>query len=300
MRFAPVTALLAALAASGAAAQDNPAHAPVPAPQTAPRDFPGDQNANRKDMEGINAQIVQARKANADKRYADAEALMQPLTRQHPALVLPWIELGTAEMNLKKYPEAEFAFKRALGIDPASLQEAHKDDFFVKVDAPGVVASGATRSSRNTVGGTVIANAESRTPEIQGVGWASLGEVYAHEHRIGDAEAAFDSAVRALPASAAVYRRNQTISFFQAGDSEAQLKAANQAIALDPARSSNYYFKGQALVGKATMDGAKMVLPPGCAEAYQKYLELDPNGPYSADAKGVLTAAGLPLKSSKK
>jgi hypothetical protein len=43
-----------------------------------------------------------------------------------------------------------------------------------------------------------------------------------------------------------------------------------------------------------------MVLPPGCADAYQKYLELDPNGPYSADAKGVLTAAGLPLKSAKK
>jgi hypothetical protein len=36
----------------------------------------------------------------------------------------------------------------------------------------------------------------------------------------------------------------------------------------------------------------KMVLPPGCAEAYQKYLQLDPKGPYSADAKGILAAAG--------
>ena len=58
----------------------------------------------------------------------------------------------------------------------------------------------------------------------------------------------------------------------------------------------------QALVGKATIDSKtqKMILPPGCAEAYQKYLELDPNGSYSADAKGVLTAAGLPLKAGKK
>jgi hypothetical protein len=43
-----------------------------------------------------------------------------------------------------------------------------------------------------------------------------------------------------------------------------------------------------------------MILPAGCTEAYQKYLELEPNGPYSADAKGVLTAAGLPLKPGKK
>jgi hypothetical protein len=79
-----------------------------------------------------------------------------------------------------------------------------------------------------------------------------------------------------------------------AGNSDAQLAAADQAIALDPARAANYYFKAQALVGKATMDPKtnKMILPPGCAEAYQKYLQMDPKGPYSADAKGVLAAAG--------
>ena len=55
-----------------------------------------------------------------------------------------------------------------------------------------------------------------------------------------------------------------------------------------------YYFKGQALVAKATVDPKtqKMILPPGCAEAYQKYLSLDPKGPYSADAKAILSAVG--------
>jgi len=33
-----------------------------------------------------------------------------------------------------------------------------------------------------------------------------------------------------------------------------------------------------------------MILPPGCAEAYQKYLQLDPKGQFSADAKGVLAS----------
>jgi hypothetical protein len=63
-----------------------------------------------------------------------------------------------------------------------------------------------------------------------------------------------------------------------------------------------YYFKGQALVSKATIDPStqKMILPPGCAESYQKYLELEPNGQFSADAKGVLTGAGVAIKAGKK
>lgn len=114
-----------------------------------------------------------------------------------------------------------------------------------------------------------------------------------------EAQAAFDSAVRALPAQGGQYRHNEAVVFFQAGDSDAQLAAADQAIALDPARAANYYFKAQAMVGKATMDAktGKMVLPPGCAEAYQKYLQMEPAGPFSADAKGVLSAAGIAVKS---
>jgi len=48
-----------------------------------------------------------------------------------------------------------------------------------------------------------------------------------------------------------------------------------------------------ALVAKATVDqSGKTVLPPGCADAYRKYLELDPHGQYSADAKAILAVAG--------
>ena len=34
-----------------------------------------------------------------------------------------------------------------------------------------------------------------------------------------------------------------------------------------------------------------MILPPGCAEAYQKYLDLAPTGPYANDVKGILAEA---------
>jgi len=53
----------------------------------------------------------------------------------------------------------------------------------------------------------------------------------------------------------------------------------------------------------ATLDIPKtqrIVLPPGCGEAYQKYLELAPTGPYAADVKGILDQAGQKINSTYK
>jgi len=257
--------------------------------------------AGKKDSGSLNAQIVAARKATAEKRFADSEAMMSKVTTEDPKLVLPWVELALAQLGQKKYPEAENSFKMALGLDPKSIQREHQDDFYKNDDKPGTAGPTATRNSRNAVD-SVINNAQSRTPEIKGVSWAGLGDIYIHDGKVKEAEEAFDNAAAAFPQQAALYRRNETILFFQVGNSEAQLAAAENAIALDPTRAALYYFKGQALVSKATIDPTtqKMVLPPGCAEAYQKYLELEPNGPYSTDAKGVLAGAGIPLKAGKK
>jgi len=41
-------------------------------------------------------------------------------------------------------------------------------------------------------------------------------------------------------------------------------------------------------------------LPPGCAEAYEKYLELDPTGTFAGESKEVLAAAGQKIPSSYK
>jgi tetratricopeptide (TPR) repeat protein len=279
---------------SSLSAQENGAPLPAPAPPIAPQLRPEDRIVTKKESENLNAVLAEARKATAEKRYSDSEALMEKATRDNPALILPWVELGLAQLGDKKYPDAENSFKMAIGIDPDSLKRAQSDNFYQKVDEPGVVAASATRSSRNTMGG-VASTGETRTPAIQGVSWASLGEAYAHQGKIPEAQAAFDSAAKAMPTQAAQYRHNEAVVFFQSGNSDAQLAAAEQAIALEPARAANYYFKAQALVGKATVDSktGKMLLPPGCTEAYQHYLQLEPKGPFSADARGVLAAAGI-------
>lgn len=244
----------------------------------------------------VNAALVEARKATAEKRYADSEALMLQATQANPQDVLPWVELGMAEMGLKKYPEAESSFRMALGLRPEPQNGTGGQTFYASANGKGP-AAGAVTASRSAVGGTV-SNGGKRTAEMLGPTYASLGEVYAHEGKVAEAEAAFDEAVKALPAQAPQYRRNETIVFFQTGHPNAQLAAAEEAIPLNPDRASLYYFKGQALVSKATIDPKtqKLILPPGCADAYRKYVQMRPNGQFSADAKGILAAAGNPLK----
>ena len=294
--------LLLGISVSVAAAQGNP---PQPLPVPTPAGTPNTNIAtpvSKKEATDVNAALVAARQATKEKRYADSEELMRKVTEANPNMVLPWVELGLAQMGLGQYEKAENSFKLALGIDPRSVAEAHNNDYYQQVDAPGVIAPGATRASRNTAGGTVVSSGEKRTPDVLGTAYASLGEVYIQEKRFKEAQAAFDTAVKDYPTEAAQYRYNEMVIFFKAGNTDGQLEAANQAIALDPTRAANYYFKGQALVSKATVDSktGKIALPPGCAEAYQKYLELEPNGPYSADAKGVLAGAGLAAKAGKK
>jgi tetratricopeptide (TPR) repeat protein len=248
--------------------------------------------------ESVNADLTAARAASKDKHYAEAEALMLKTTAAHPEAILPWIELGLDQLALQKYKDAEFSFKAALGIGPNSPTKGDSADFFGSPENRAVVAPSATHASRSDLNGGTFSSAQKRTPEVQGVAYSSLGEIYANTFRIAEAQAAFDAAVKAFPSQAALYRRNETIFFFRAANPDAQLAAAEQAIALDPSRAMLYYFKAQALVSKATIDPKtqKMVLPPGCAEAYQKYLQLEPNGQLAPDAKGVLASAGLPIK----
>ena len=68
--------------------------------------------------------------------------------------------------------------------------------------------------------------------------------------------------------------------------------AADKAIAADPARPDPYYIKGQSLIGQSKLVNGKLVPPAGCVEAYQKYLELAPDGKFAPQVKEVLASLG--------
>ncbi len=206
-----------------------------------------------------------ASKANEIRtsKYTEIESLMTKDTTAKPDASVLWAQLGLAQNGLKKYDDALVSYKKALDIDLASKKP---------------------------------------NPAIQGMANAGMGEAYARTGKVAEANAAYDAAVKANPAQGAFYLRNEAVIFFQQGNQDAQVAAADEAIKLDPNDALLYYLKGQGLVSKATIDPKtnRIVLPPDCAEAYQKYLELAPTGPYAADAKGILDQAGQKITSSFK
>ena len=109
-----------------------------------------------------------------------------------------------------------------------------------------------------------------------------------------DATAAFDSAAKTDPTKAGMYYKNEAAVLYNAGQVDAASAAADKAIAVDPNAADAYFIKGQALVTKSAPDASgKLTAPPGCVEAYQKYLQLaPPNDPKVAQVKEVLASLG--------
>ena len=131
------------------------------------------------------------------------------------------------------------------------------------------------------------------TPEVQATVYNELGNALASSGKTTDAAAAYDKAVSLQPQSAGTYYANEAAVFFNAHQDQPALDAADKAIAADPTKAAPYFIKGQGLLSKATVDKAgKIIPPPGCVDAYQKYLELAPDGPQAPAVRDTLTALG--------
>jgi cytochrome c-type biogenesis protein CcmH/NrfG len=195
-------------------------------------------------------------------KYTDVETLMLKDTAAKPDASVLWAQLGQAQVGLKKYDEAETTYKKVLELE---------------------------------------ATAKKPNPQVQGLADSGLGEIYARTSKVPEANAAYDAAAKVNPTQAGFYLKNEAVIFFQMNNADAQAAAADEAILADPTQPMLYYLKGQGLIVKATVDAAgKYVLPPGCAEAYQKYLELAPNGPYAGEVKGILAQSTQKVDNSYK
>ncbi len=106
--------------------------------------------------------------------------------------------------------------------------------------------AGPTKNSSFGESGPDTPGKQGLAADVKGTCYASLGETYAREGKVKEAQEAFDNAVLAYPSQAAEYRHNEMLVFYSTGHSDEQLAAAEQAIALDATRAANYYFKGQA------------------------------------------------------
>jgi len=126
----------------------------------------------------------------------------------------------------------------------------------------------------------------------------NLAEAYAKSNKTDDAVKTYQEAAQANPSNAAQYYFNTGAVLTNAGKVDDALAAFDKVIAADPNRADAYYWKGVNMIGKATLQGDKMVAPPGTAEAFQKYLELQPSGTYADAAKQMLASIGGSVETS--
>jgi tetratricopeptide (TPR) repeat protein len=126
----------------------------------------------------------------------------------------------------------------------------------------------------------------------------NLAETDSKSNKIDDAVANYAKAAQLDPAKAGQYLFNTGAVLTNAGKVDDAIAAFDKVIAADPNKAEAYYWKGVNLIGKATLKGDKMVAPAGTAEAFQKYLELQPNGSLAQPAKDMLASIGASIETS--
>jgi tetratricopeptide (TPR) repeat protein len=216
------------------------------------------QNAVIKNM---NKDLLEARKDNTSKNFAAADALMSRDTAAMPNAYLLWVELGTAQLGEKKFNDAITSETKAISLDEATKKP---------------------------------------NKEVEGIAGNVLGEAYSDAGKYKESDAAYAAAAQADPKNAGMYYKNEAIVMSRNSQNDLTVKAADAAIAANPNDPIPYYLKGQALIQSATVDPKtqKIIAPPGCREAYEKYLQLAPNGPFAPDVKGVLSSLSQKIQSS--
>jgi tetratricopeptide (TPR) repeat protein len=143
-------------------------------------------------------------------------------------------------------------------------------------------------AGRNEEAAQAYQQAVNAKPDDPGY-YNNLGNVLARAGKIDDARAAYTKSAELDPTKAATAWRNFGISLYNANRGGDAIEPLQKSAELDPKSAQTWYLLGACLIYKMTVKkvGDKDVpeFAPGTIEAYQKAVELDPNGPFGQQAK---------------
>jgi tetratricopeptide (TPR) repeat protein len=212
-------------------------------------------------IKGLNDLLAQAKAAETAGNLPQAVALMTQATQTDPSHDILWARLADLELTSGK----------------KSTDSAERKASFAKAaeDYKKAIAIKPAGAYYNNLG-----DALARSGDTQG------------------AIQAYGDAVKADPAGAGLYYFNEGATLTNVGKADEAIEAFDKAIQADPSRAESYYWKGVNLMGKATLKGNKMEAPPGTAEAFNKYLELQPTGQFADPAKQMLASIGATVETS--
>jgi tetratricopeptide (TPR) repeat protein len=122
----------------------------------------------------------------------------------------------------------------------------------------------------------------------------NLGIDLAKAGKFDEAKVAYEKSAQLDPGGAARAYRNFGAVAYNAGKLQGPVavEMLKKATDLDPNNAQGWFLYGAALVAnmQVKQEGEKMtfIIVPGTVEAYQRCIELDPNGSFGAQAKAGL------------
>ena len=245
-----------------------------------------------------NAKIADVNKTliagRTDEKTDPAKAVSEltPLTAARPNEPIIWAALGEAQLAAADAARNAAITAKTPLTDPAIVQK-YADAAVSYQKALDLNTAAAKPDDKG---------AKKPDPAFAFTCYLNLGQALGRSGKVDEAGTAYENAAKADPTKAGVAYYNESAVYFNAQKLKEANETADKAIAADPKRADAYYIKASALIPGATMDNAtkKFVLPPGCLEAYQEYLELDPTGRHAQDVKELLANLGQPQKNSFK
>jgi tetratricopeptide (TPR) repeat protein len=205
---------------------------------------------------------------------------------------------GKTAMDAKQYDAAVESFTKASEIDPkqgavwAALAQTYEQAARSKT---GADADAAWQKSADS-----WTKAIEISPNDAGL-HNNYALTLAGAKKFPEAQAELEKAATLNPAGAGQYYYNLGALEINAGQNDAASETFKRAITITPPYPEAFYQYGITLMAKMTMDkDGKPVPVPGTAEAFQKYLELAPDGAHAQEAKAMLASLGASIETQYK
>ncbi len=224
--------------------------------------------------------------AEERKRYEQAIRKRQQAISKNKELNETFND-GMVALKMKNYPAAVQGLVKASELEPgqhviwANLGEAQSK-----------LAVSKTGAERSKLYGDAVSSYE-KAIEIDATNAAyhnNVGLVMVRAGQIEEGQMKLAEAAMLDPEKAAKYFFNLGAVMVNTGNTDGAIQAFTKATESNAQFADAYYQLGMALVGKAETQSDGTVVPAeGTIEAFETYIELEPQGQFAAGAQGMLS-----------
>jgi Tfp pilus assembly protein PilF len=228
-------------------------------------------------------------KAALEKSMKDRQASMAKNKALQDAF-----NTGMTALNAKDFPAAVENLNKAAELSPKEF--AVWANMATAYDGLAKTKTGDEANAALGKAGEAYVKALELRPDDAGV-HNNYGLLMVKMKKVDEAKAEIVKAATLDPPGAGKYYFNLGAIMVNNGQNDAALDAFQKAVAADPNYANAWYYIGNVLSGKMTMDkDGKPVPPEGMVPALEKYLALQPDGQFADAAKGLLSAVSSQIQ----